>query len=286
MEAGIQALLPQALILTQKTHASTQRTRTDVTLFKNLTYVFPVLAFGVAAMVVLTTLTRMIENQRMQMGTLKALGYNTRQIRRHYLSYAFVPSLFGALLGLIVGRYTLPDILYGMEAAHYILPARLRAPISASAWGMTGLMVLLSVLICLYAYHKQAQEQTAALLRPKPPGAGSRVMLERWKGLWGRFSFNSKMVVRNVARNKGRVTVAMVGVLCCNMLIICAMGLQDSIEASVGEYYTGTVGYDLRADLDSTAGTLESYRSRLSADRVEGVMEMTSASAMPASPAR
>ncbi|MCE5342262.1 MAG: FtsX-like permease family protein [Eubacteriales bacterium] len=273
VENAIQSLLPQALILTRQTHASTQRTHADVTLFKNLTYVFPVLAFGVAAMIVLTTLTRMIENQRMQMGTLKALGYNNRQIRRHYLCYAFVPSLVGALLGLIVGRYTLPDILYGMEAAHYILPVRLRAPISLSAWGITGLMVLLSVLICLYAYHKQAQEQTAALLRPKPPKAGSRVMLENWKGLWRSFSFNNKMILRNIARNKGRAMVAMVGLLCCNMLIICAMGLQDSIQASISEYYTGTIAYDLRADLDTTAGTLESYQARLAAGRVEGIME-------------
>jgi len=275
VETAVQALLPQALILTQKTHTSTQRTRADVTMFKNMTYVFPVLAFAIAAMIVLTTLTRMIENQRMQMGTLKALGYNDRQIRRHYLSYAFVPSLFGALLGMFVGHYTLPDLLYGMEAAHYILPQKLRAPVSPYAWGMSGLMVLLSVLICLYAYHRQAQEVTAALLRPKPPKAGSRVLLENWQALWKKFSFNSKMVVRNMARNKGRTLVALVGLIGCNMLIICAMGLQDSIETCIGEYYGGTLSYDLRADLDSTAGTLESYQNRLSADRVEGIMEMS-----------
>ncbi|MDD3212322.1 MAG: ABC transporter permease [Eubacteriales bacterium] len=273
IESDIQALLPEALILTQKTQPSTQRTRTEVSLFKNLTYVFPVLAFGVAAMIVLTTLTRMIENQRIQMGTLKALGYNRRQIRRHYLAYAFVPSLFGALLGLIVGRYTLPDVLYAMDAPYYILPQKLRAPISLPSWGMTALMVLLSVLICLYAFHKQAQEMPAALLRPKPPKDGSRILLENWKSLWHKFSFNWKMVVRNIARSKGRMVVAMVGILCCNMLIICAMGLQDSIKASIGDYYYGTVGYDLRADLDSTAGTLSGYQSRLEAERIEGVME-------------
>ena len=135
MEADIQSLLPDALILNHKTHASTQRTRGDADIFKNLTLVFPVLAFIVAAMIVLTTLTRMIENQRTQMGTLKALGYSDRKIRRHYLRYALVPSTFGALLGTLVGQYTLPDMLYAMEAAHYYLPVKLRAPISWSAWG-------------------------------------------------------------------------------------------------------------------------------------------------------
>ena len=274
VEADIQSLLPDALILNHKTHASTQRTRGDVNIFKNLTLVFPVLAFLVAAMIVLTTLTRMIENQRTQMGTLKALGYSDRKIRKHYLSYALVPATFGALLGTLVGQYTLPDMLYTMEASHYYLPIKLRAPISWSAWAMTALMVVLSVLICLHAYNKAAREVTAELLRPKPPKAGSRILLERWKGLWSRFSFNTKMVVRNIARNKGRTLMAMVGVMCCNMLIICAMGLQDSIDACVGDYYEGTVGYDLRADLDTTqSGTLTSYQHRLDAEKVEGVME-------------
>ena len=272
-ENDIQAMLPRALVLTQKTDASTQRTRTEVTMFRNLTYIFPVLAFGVACMIVLTTLTRMIENQRMQMGTLKALGYNRRKIRAHYLSYALVPSLIGAMLGLMVGRYTLPDMLYNMEAQHYTLPERLRPPISLTEWGMTALMVLLSVGICLYAYRKAAKEEAAALLRPKPPRAGSRVLLEGWTAVWRRFSFNTKMVVRNIARNKGRAAVSIVGLLCCNMLIICAMGLQDSVSACIGDYYRGTVGYDVRVDLDQNAGTLESYQSRYTAARMEGLME-------------
>ena len=251
VEADIQSLLPDALILNHKTHASTQRTRGDVNIFKNLTLVFPVLAFLVAAMIVLTTLTRMIENQRTQMGTLKALGYSDRKIRKHYLSYALVPATFGALLGTLVGQYTLPDMLYTMEASHYYLPIKLRAPISWSAWAMTALMVVLSVLICLHAYNKAAREVTAELLRPKPPKAGSRILLERWKGLWSRFSFNTKMVVRNIARNKGRTLMAMVGVLCCNMLIICAMGLHGGLRPA------GRLGYHPKRyadELSASAG--------------------------------
>jgi putative ABC transport system permease protein len=271
---AIQARLPAALVLTQQTHPSTQRTRSEVAMFQNLTYVFPVLAFAVAAMIVLTTLTRMIEYQRTQIGTLKALGYGKNRIRAHYLNYAFLPSLLGALGGLFVGRYMLPDMLYNMEEAHYALLDKIRPPISLPAWGMTALMVLLSVFICLYTYQRAAREEAAALLRPKPPRAGSRVFLERLTGLWRRFSFNTKMIVRGIARNKGRTMVSMVGLMCCNALIICAMGLNDSIAANVGDYYHGTVAYTLRADLDGGAGTLESYQKRVDAARVEGVMEM------------
>ena len=273
-EQAVQARLPYALVITQATHASTQRTRSEVTMFRNLTYVFPVLAFAVAAMIVLTTLTRMIENQRVQIGTLKALGYARARIRMHYVNYAFLPSLLGAAAGTVVGRLMLPPMLYQMEAQHYILPQKLTPPLSPAEWGMTALMVLLSVSICLYAYRRAAREEAAALLRPKPPKAGARVVLERIGPLWRKLSFNTKMVVRNIARNKGRTLVAMVGLLCCNMLLICAMGLQDSVEACVADYFMGTVAYDVRADLDAGAGTLESYQRRVDARRVEGAMEM------------
>ena len=273
-EERIQALLPQALIITQKTHPVVQRMRAEVTMFRSMTYVFPVLAFSVAVMIVLTTLTRMIENQRGQIGTLKALGYGPSRIRAHYVNYAFLPSLAGALLGQLVGHYTLPDMLYAMEANDFMIPERIRPPIAFTEWGMTALMVALSISICLAAYRRAEKEEAAALLRPKPPKAGSRVLLERWKGVWGRLSFNAKMILRGIARNKGRTAVAMVGLLCCNMLIICAMGLQDSVQASVADYYRGTVGYTLRADLDADAGTLDSYQNRVAAQAVEGVMEM------------
>ena len=108
---------------------------------------FPVLAFIVAAMIVLTTITRMMENQRLQMGTLKALGFHGRQIRSHYMCYALYPSLIGSLLGLFVGRHTLPSILWELEMAHFQFPYRLNPPVSWSEWLVTGLGVLLAVLL-------------------------------------------------------------------------------------------------------------------------------------------
>ena len=272
VEAAVQTLLPEALILDHHSQTSAQRADFEVGVFRNLSYVFPLMAFGVAAMVVLFTLMRMIENQRMQIGCLKALGYSNRRIRAHYLNYALVPSLFGSLLGLFVGRYTLPDILFNMVSAHSILPYRLRAPISPLAWFATALMVALSLCICLYAFGLAARENTASLLRPKPPRAGSRVLLERVTRLWSRLSFNTKMIVRNIARSKSRTLLSMLGLLCCNMLIICAMGLQNSIDYSIGAYYKNTLAYERRVELDN-GGTLESYRNRLDADVVEGVMD-------------
>lgn len=95
---------PTALIVDKDTHSGTLSARNFVSMFRSLSYLFPVLVFAVAAMIVVNTLTRMIENQRVQMGTLKALGYRDRQIRLHYLSYAIVPSVAGSLLGVLTGQ--------------------------------------------------------------------------------------------------------------------------------------------------------------------------------------
>ncbi len=276
--AEVQDLLPTALVLTQQTHSSSMMARNYTSMFQNLSYVFPVLAFAVAAMIVVSTLTRMIENQRIQMGTLKALGYRDHQIRAHYLCYALYPSLVGSLAGVFIGQYTLPDVIWGIVSHNSRYAYQLRAPISWLTWGMMALSIGLSVIICLHAYNKAARETTANLLRPKPPKSGSRILLERIPALWRHFSFNAKMIVRNLMRNKGRTLMALVGIICCNMLIICTFGLLDSFDYFIGQYYTTTLQYDVRVDLDTTqSGTLESYQARLKqgAEKIDGIMEQS-----------
>lgn len=276
VRSAIEDAAPGALILEQTTHASTASARNFVSLFRNMSYLFPVIVFAVAAMIVVSTLTRMMENQRIQMGTLKALGFRDAQIRTHYLSYALVPSLIGSLLGLFAGQWTIPYVLWPMFETNMRFPWRMHAPISMLAWGMTAVSVLLSVFICLHTYRKTARETTASLLRPKPPKSGTRILLERVTFLWRRFSFNTKMIVRNLMRSKGRTAMTLVGVICCNMLIICTFGLQESISWFVGRYYHGTIRYDMRVELDTTrSGTLDSYRSRIDAAVVDGVMELS-----------
>ena len=273
VRAAIEEALPDALVVDHASHRSTTRANNDAQMFENMTLIFPLLAYAVAALIVMTTLSRMIDNQRLQMGTLSALGFSAGQIKRHYLSYAIAPSLIGAVLGTLIGHYTLPFYLWDALIGQSEMPYQLVPPISVPAWIMTGLSVVMSVLIMLYSYHKAARETTAALLRPKPPKDGKRILLERITPLWTRFSFNNKMVVRNLMRNKLRTFMSLVGLLCCNMLIITSLGLQDSVTAMSVNYYTGTLGYDVRASLKGEVGTSESYERRLDAERVECVME-------------
>ena len=273
VRAAIEEALPDALVVDHASHRSTTRANNDAQMFENMTLIFPLLAYAVAALIVMTTLSRMIDNQRLQMGTLSALGFSAGQIKRHYLSYAIAPSLIGAVLGTLIGHYTLPFYLWDAFIGQSEMPYQLVPPISVPAWIMTGLSVVMSVLIMLYSYHKAARETTAALLRPKPPKDGKRILLERITPLWTRFSFNNKMVVRNLMRNKLSTFMSLVGLLCCNMLIITSLGLQDSVTAMSVNYYTGTLGYDVRASLKGEVGTSESYERRLDAERVECVME-------------
>ena len=273
VRAAIEAELPDALVVDRSSHQSTARANNDAQMFENMTYIFPVLAYAIAALIVMTTLSRMIDNQRMQMGTLKALGFSARQIRNHYLSYALVPSALGALLGTLIGHYTLPYFLWDALIGQNEMPYQLSPPISVPAWCMTGLSVVLSMGILLYSYRASARETTAALLRPKPPKDGKRILLERITFLWSRFSFNTKMIVRNLMRNKLRSFMSFVGILCCTMLIITSLGLQDSVTAMSVNYYTKTLSYDLRANLTGEVDTAESYERRLDAGAVECIME-------------
>ena len=273
VQAAIEKAVPDALVVDRRSHASTARANNEAQMFENMTLIFPVLAYAVAALIVMTTLSRMIDNQRMQMGTLKALGFSSRQIRNHYLSYALVPSAIGAVLGTIIGHFTLPTLLWDTLLSQDEMPYKLTPPISKPAWVMTALCVMMSLGILLYSYQKSAKECTAALLRPKPPKDGKRILFERIPFLWSRFSFNTKMVVRNLMRNKLRTFMSLVGLLCCTMLIITSFGLQDSVTAMSINYYTRTLNYDVRASLKGTVGTAESYERRLDAENIECIME-------------
>ena len=273
VKQAIEKALPDALVLDRTSHTSTARCENDAQMFENMTYIFPIIAYAVAALIVMTTLSRMIDNQRMQMGTLKALGFSARQIRNHYLSYAILPSFLGALMGTVLGHTLLPPLLWDALMGQSEMPYRLRPPISVPAWCMVALTVVMSVVICWFTYRKSARETTAALLRPKPPKDGKRILLERITPLWKRLSFNSKMIVRNLMRNKLRTVMSFVGLLCCTMMIIMSFGLQDSVKRISHKYYTETLRYDRRANLIGDVGTAESYERRLKADKVECIME-------------
>ncbi|MBQ6428034.1 MAG: ABC transporter permease, partial [Oscillospiraceae bacterium] len=169
VETALERTVPGALIVSAASHRNISVARSYAVMFRGMTYVFPVVAFSVAALIVVSTLGRMIDKERMEIGTLKALGYTNRQIRRHYLWYALLPSSVGSFIGLYVGWYTLPDVLWTMMVHNSRYPYMLRPPVSLPSYVMTFLSVALAVFICMATLRKSLSEQTAELMRPKPP---------------------------------------------------------------------------------------------------------------------
>jgi putative ABC transport system permease protein len=274
VKAAIEDELPRAFVRDRKSHNSTQMIRNEVSQFSSLSVLFPIMFFMVSALIVLTTMTRIVENQRTQMGLLKALGYGSGRIMRHYLSFGLFPSLLGSVGGLVAGKFTLPQFLLNVMADMYALPEIKTAPISYAAFSVCVLSVAMTCIICYISCRRNISENAASLLRPKAPKAGSRILIERITVLWSAFGFSTKMIMRNLFRSKVRAFMALAGVLSCTALIITAFSLMDTMDHLIDSYYGKTLLYDYRADLDESGGSIGKYRRRMDAERVEGIMEM------------
>ncbi len=273
VKAAIEDELPGAFVRDRKSHSSTQMIRNEVSQFSSLSVLFPIMFFMVSALIVLTTMTRIVENQRTQMGLLKALGYKHSSIMRHYLSFGFFPSMLGSVGGLFAGRYTLPQFLWSVMEDMYMLPETKTAPISYAAISVCLLSIVMTCIICYTACQRNISENAASLLRPKAPKAGSRILIERITVLWSALSFSTKMIMRNLFRNRIRSLMALAGVMSCTALIITAFGLMDTMDHLIDSYYGETLRYDYRTELDESGGSIEKYRRRMDAERVEGIME-------------
>lgn len=207
--------------------------------------VFPAFFLLVAALVCLTTMTRMVEEQRIQIGTLKALGYRSGAIASKFLIYALVATIAGSLAGLAVGMYLFPTIIYNAYGILYtMIPARtpFRIGIAAASTLAAAVTVLITV---LFSCWREMAEQPASLMRPKAPKAGKRVLLERIGFLWNRISFSYKVTFRNLFRYKKRMLMTVVGIAGCSALMLTGFGMYDSIRDIVGLQFGELYHYDL-----------------------------------------
>lgn len=195
----------------------------------SLATVFPVIFFLIAALVSLTTMTRMIEEKRSEIGTFKALGYKNTEIAQKFILYSLTAGLLGTLAGLALGFYLFPTIivnaygqLYNMK--EFTTPWYLSYTIIA-----TVVALICTVGIALLTLRLDLRSSAAALLRPKAPKAGRRVWLERLTPVWQRMSFIQKVTVRNLFRYKSRMLMTILGIAGCTSMIVTGFGLRDSI---------------------------------------------------------
>ncbi|WP_040214432.1 ABC transporter permease [Clostridium polynesiense] len=211
--------------------------------------VFPVFFFLIAALVSLTTMTRMVDEQRIYIGTYKAMGYGKAAIASKYLIYALLASLTGGLVGVLIGVQVFPRVIFNAFRMMYILPefvVEFDGPSVALA--IAG-SVLTTLAATWFACYKELMAAPALLMRPKAPKSGKRIFLERIKPLWSRLSFTHKVTARNIFRYKKRFIMTILGIGGCTALLLVGFGLKDSIVSITSKQFEEIFKYQLIIDL-------------------------------------
>lgn len=206
--------------------------------------VFPVFFFLVAALVCMTTMTRMVDEQRNEMGTLKALGYSKLQIASKYIIYALIASILGSISGCSLGMYLFPTVifnawntLYNIDQIKFLFQPGLILLASGSVTGIT-------LLATLYSIYSELIEMPSQLMRPKAAKAGKKILLERISFIWKRLSFLQKVTARNIFRYKKRFFMTIIGIAGCSALLVAGFGINDSISDIVNQQYNVIYHYD------------------------------------------
>lgn len=207
--------------------------------------VFPFFFMLVAALVSLATMSRMVEEERTQIGIMKALGYGKLAIMEKYTGYCGLASLGGSVVGLVVGFRLLPTVIWQVFVGVYQLP-----PLSTPfhwpfALIATVLAVALTMLVTIYTCNRALAEKPAMLMRPRAPQAGKRILLEKIKPLWSRLKFSHKATARNLFRYKKHFYMTIVGVAGCTALLVTGFGLRDSISDLATTQFSEIMRYDL-----------------------------------------
>ena len=234
----------------------------DTERIDNVAKVFPLVFFIVAVLICLTTMTRMVEEERSQIGTLKSLGYKDSAIMFKYILYASLATIIGGMIGVLIGYRLLPDLCFEMYKNMYrIGDIRLSYYASLTFQGMI-IALLCTLGATIYTCRKTLKESPANLLRPVAPAAGKRVLLERIPIIWNHLSFSHKVTVRNVFRYKKRFLMTIIGIAGCTGLILAGFGLKDCIVKMVPHQYEDIFTYQASISLNeqATEDTIEQIK--------------------------
>ena len=191
--------------------------------------VFPIVFFIVAVLICLTTMTRMVEENRIEIGTMKALGYSNSEISIKYILYASLASILGGILGVIIGFNLFPRIIYKAYSTQYDLPELTIVYYSSYILQAMIISILCTVGAALIVLNVDLNSTPSILMRPKVPKIGKRILLERITLIWRRLNFNEKVTFRNLFRYKQRMIMTVFGIASCTAMIITGFGLKDSI---------------------------------------------------------
>ena len=231
-------------VLDRDTNAGYVCFESDTNVVQSVASVFPVFFFLVAALVCLTTMTRMIADQRTQIGIMKALGYSSGAIMGKYMFYSGSATVLGSIFGIAAGSFAFPAIVwfgYGLIYNLSGLTFTMNWPLAA---GITAANLLVTLLVTWYCCAKELKCAPADLIRPKAPEAGKRILLERIPVVWNDMSFMQKVSARNIMRYKKRIFMMLLGIGGCTALVLTALGLNDTIQNVVMRQYDDIILYD------------------------------------------
>ncbi len=227
---------------------------------ENISKVFPAFFILVAALVCMTGMTRMVEEERTQIGTMKALGYTTGRILGKYMFYCLSATFLGCAVGLATGYKVFPFAIQKAYGMLYRIRVTYMPFIFTDAAVITAFsLILASVTVTLCCY-KVMRPMPAKLMRAEAPKSGKRVLLERIGFIWNRLSFFTKVSVRNIFRYKKRMIMTLIGIMGCTALVLCGFALRDSISDIVGKHFDTVICYDAFAAID---GPDEQYREKI-----------------------
>ncbi|WP_080145431.1 FtsX-like permease family protein [Marinilactibacillus piezotolerans] len=231
---------PEYLVNDRSSFAGYEEYGENAERISSIAQIFPVFFFLLAALISLTTMTRMVDEGRNQIGTLKALGYTNRDISMKYFVYAFLATIFGAVIGLGIGYWIFPSVIIEAYSSLYNLPG-----IGVQFYWSFAVISIIGALLAtgaatLISVRLSLQSNASDLLRPKAPKKGKRILLERIPFLWNRFSFTQKVSSRNLFRYKGRMLMTIIGVAGCTALLLTGFGLSDSIS-NIGDIQYGEI---------------------------------------------
>ena len=236
---------PDLIMLSRTSNVGYNNLDSSSNIVAGVARILPVFFLLVASLVCITTMTRMIDEERTQIGTLKALGYTNSEIMRKYLIYSGSSAVIGCCLGLILGCTIIPMIIW--EAYKIMLYVQPNLLLTVN-WPLCITIVLVYTALMLsvtwYSCKKTLQEEPAQLIRPKAPDAGKKILLEHlW--LWKKLSFLNKVTIRNIFRYRQRLAMMLIGISGCTALLLTGFGLRDSIVNIVPKQYEEITRYDM-----------------------------------------
>ena len=243
---------PEWYVLGRSTNVGYETYRQDSERINNIGKAFPFIFFLVAALVSLTTMTRMVQEKRTEIGVFKALGYSRTAIVAHYLIYSLAASLMGSLIGMSIGFRIFPPLIMNAYGSLYTIPETIVTFNTKIAIQASLLAILFTTAAAAVSTMGELREVPAALMRPKPPKSGKSIILEKVPFIWKRLSFTNKVTARNIFRYKQRFFMTVIGIAACTGLMITGFGIKSGIRDAMERQFNKINLYDMVVSLTKT----------------------------------